>query len=463
MRAYGYGSDSTGLVTRLLFICGFLLSLSLSTTAHEGLHLLFNGRDLTGWINVNGYADSWRVRDGMLMTTGLPFGFLRTDRMYENFILEFDWQHQPRIDGREGNSGLFVWADPVPALKQGSFPRAIEVQILVNFEQRDQKTGVLTATSNGDIFSIQGATCIPYRPHPLGWSRSLPTENRVKGFGHWNHYRVIAIDGVIKLGVNGKEVSEVTDCMPRKGYLALESEGNPIFFRNLRIKELPGSNPAPDAVAMDGGGWRPLYNRRDLSGWKVESGAEGHWQPNDWRIVYDGRSQAEDKNLWTTKDYQNFELIVDWRLTGQPKKRMVPVVLPNGENEKDGNGKDKQIEINDYGDSGIYLRGSSKSQVNIWCWPIGSGEVYGYRTDKMMSPEVRAAVTPKYNADAKPGEWNRFHITLKGDRLTVVLNGHTVIENAQLPGIPERGPIALQHHGDPVDFANIYIRELPQK
>ena len=116
--------------------------------------------------------------------------------------------------------------------------------------------------------------------------------------------------------------------------------------------------------------------------------------------------------------------------------------------------------MKDAGDSGIYLRGNDKSQVNIWCWPVGSGEVYGYRTDASQPAQVRAGVTPKLRADRPPGQWNRFVITMKGDRLTVVLNGKTVIEEAQLPGIPAKGPIALQHHGDPVQFANLYIREL---
>jgi hypothetical protein len=117
-------------------------------------------------------------------------------------------------------------------------------------------------------------------------------------------------------------------------------------------------------------------------------------------------------------------------------------------------------EVPDAGDSGIYLRGNSKSQVNIWCSPLGSGEVYGYRTDKRLPEEIRRAVTPKLRADRAIGKWNRFIITMKGDRLTVVLNGRTVIDNAQLPGVPARGPIALQHHGDPIEFANIYIKEL---
>ncbi|MDP6930378.1 MAG: DUF1080 domain-containing protein, partial [Planctomycetota bacterium] len=95
-----------------------------------------------------------------------------------------------------------------------------------------------------------------------------------------------------------------------------------------------------------------------------------------------------------------------------------------------------------------------------WCWPIGSGEVYGYRNNAKQPPEVRAGVTPRVKADAPIGKWNRFVITMKGELLTVVLNGETVIEEARLPGVPARGPIALQKHGAPIQFANIYIKEL---
>ena len=123
-------------------------------------------------------------------------------------------------------------------------------------------------------------------------------------------------------------------------------------------------------------------------------------------------------------------------------------------------------------DSGIYLRGSSKAQVNIWCWPIGSGEVYGYRTDRAMPAAVRAGVTPKRNADHDIGQWNTFEITMRGTRLTVVLNGEEVISQAELPGVDARGPLALQHHGEKKDgvwvappslvqFRNILVKELP--
>ncbi len=162
----------------------------------------------------------------------------------------------------------------------------------------------------------------------------------------------------------------------------------------------------------------------------------------------------------TKKEYGDFEMVVDWRFTGKPKKMDRPVILPTGEIAKNADGTDKMVSIDDFGDSGIYLRGTSKAQVNMWCWPIGSGEVYGYRNDPKQPPEVRAGVTPKVVADKKPGAWNRFIITMKGDRLTVVLNGQTVLENAQLPGVPATGRIALQHHGDAMQFANIWIKEL---
>ena len=110
------------------------------------------------------------------------------------------------------------------------------------------------------------------------------------------------------------------------------------------------------------------------------------------------------------------------------------------------------MEIEDV-DSGIYLRGSAKSQVNIWMWPIGSGEVYGYRMDKKMPPEVRAGVTPKKKMDRPRGEWNTFEITMKGDRLWVKLHPmihvkqHTIPVEMRLRGLAARAgcPRAALH------------------
>ena len=216
----------------------------------------------------------------------------------------------------------------------------------------------------------------------------------------------------------------------------------------------------------------PLFNGRDLAGWKIPAGDNGHWRVVDGVIDYDAESEASgDKSLWSEREFGDFTLKADWRIKSTPYiNTAVPIVRFDGTHKKDATGRDIHISVPD-SDSGIYLRGSSKAQVNIWCWPIGSGEVYGYRTDAAMPPAVRAGVTPKRNADRDIGAWNSFEITMRGDRLTVVLNGEDVITSAQLPGVAPRGPIALQHHGEKkngawvgppslVQFRNISVKEL---
>jgi hypothetical protein len=219
-------------------------------------------------------------------------------------------------------------------------------------------------------------------------------------------------------------------------------------------------------------GFTPLFNGKDLSGWKVPPGDNGHWKVVDGVIDYDAESEATgEKSLFTTREFADYVLRLEWRIKATPYINPgVPIILASGLHKKDADGKEIRLSVPD-SDSGVYMRGSSKAQVNIWCWPVGSGEVYGYRTDEKMPAEVRAGVTPTRNADRDIGAWNSFEITMRGDRLTVVLNGVEVISRAQLPGVPARGPIALQHHGAKkggvwtsppalVQFRNISIKEL---
>ena len=229
----------------------------------------------------------------------------------------------------------------------------------------------------------------------------------------------------------------------------------------------PAGTATPAAMAS--AGWRPLFDGKDLSNWKIPDGDNGHWKVLDGVIDYDAASEAPgDKNLWTKESFRNFELRVDWRLKEYSGIYQMPIVLPDGTHQKDASGNDIKVGRPN-ADSGIYLRGTSKAQMNIWMWPIGSGEVSGYRVDPTMPPDVVAGVTPKKRMDRPIGEWNTFVIRLEGEILTVQLNGETVIERARLPGVPATGPIALQHHGGPkpnpaaslIQFRNIYIRELP--
>ena len=226
----------------------------------------------------------------------------------------------------------------------------------------------------------------------------------------------------------------------------------------------PAQSPPPGFVS--------LFNGRDLTGWKIPQGDNGHWKLVNGVIDYDAQSEAlKDKNLWTEKSYKDFVLRVDWRIKATPyRNKNARIVMPDGSDKLDENGKVILLDVPD-SDSGILLRGTGKAQVNIWCWPVGSGEFYGYRTDRTMPQAIKAAVTPKVNADKNIGEWNTFEITIRGDRVTVALNGKTVVENAQLPGVPAEGPVGLQHHGrvengkylgppSLLQFRNIFIKEL---
>ncbi len=144
-----------------------------------GFVVLFNGRNLDGWVNVNCVPSTWSVRDGMIYCTGSPIGELRSTRMYQNFILEADWRHlRP-----QGNAGIFVWADALPARGQ-PFHRAVEVQVL------DGREGA-GFTSDGDVFPIHGATMRPVNGR--GGMRAFPTEKlrsslaRMESLSHRMH------------------------------------------------------------------------------------------------------------------------------------------------------------------------------------------------------------------------------------------------------------------------------------
>jgi len=219
--------------------------------------------------------------------------------------------------------------------------------------------------------------------------------------------------------------------------------------------------------------WKSLFNGQDLTGWKVPEGDNGHWKVIDGVIDYDACSEATtDKNLWTAEEFGDFELAIDWRFKKTTGEYPTKIILPDGSYKLDDEGKPISVPLPN-ADSGIFLRGHRKAQLNLWCWPAGSGEIWGYRNDKEMPAEVRAGCVPKVCADRPVGEWNQMLIAVKGNRVTVKLNGQLVIDNTELPELPAAGPIGLQHHGglnkktnefspasSLIQFRNIRIRSL---
>lgn len=190
--------------------------------------------------NVNCDPDTWTWEDGKFKCTGSPVGVIRTHEFVKNIELVVEWRHLKSA----GNSGVFLWVpkESVTDLPKGRLPHGIEVQVLDHgYTEQYEKSGKKADwfTTNGDVFPVGVSDMAPFPPVAPDGKRSFPSKNLSKGVGEWNHYYVRAINGEVRLWVNGEEVSGGTGCTPSTGYLALESEGSPVEFRNLRIRELP--------------------------------------------------------------------------------------------------------------------------------------------------------------------------------------------------------------------------------
>jgi hypothetical protein len=229
-----------------IVLASFLLAASVSRakggTVSE-FRDLFNGKDLTGWVNVNTVEDTWKVRDGVLICSGHPIGVMRSQKQYENFVLHIEWMHiEPG-----GNSGVFLWSSARPN-PESRLPDGVEVQMLeLDWPKLNKVNGVTPpdAYVHGELFGVGGVRTVPDNPRG---ERSKSIENRCKGRGEWNTYDVVAVDGVIKLSVNSKFVNGISHTTQKRGYLCLESEGAEIHFRNIKIMELP---PGVTALGLE--------------------------------------------------------------------------------------------------------------------------------------------------------------------------------------------------------------------
>lgn len=378
------------------FVAIFMFTaLGVSSKADDGYLPLFNGRDLTGWTNVNCAPETWTVQDGVIHCTGHPIGALRTPRQYENFILDLEWRHL----SSGGNSGVFIWASSLAA-PGVPFLRGIEVQVLDHGFNVPGKNEWYT--THGDVFPIHGATMKPFGRH--NGMRSFPSEERSKGTPEWNQYQIVCSNGVIRLHVNGKEVSGGEDCNYRKGYIGLESEGAPVEFRNIRIKELPTNHPAPDVIAPVDMGWRSIFTGLDLRGWRTNSATPSRWDVRDGQIRLRTTGGAAPSVLWTEAKFGNAEIIVDCKPAKASAERQI--VAP-----------------------GIEFPGTD-----------------GKSTTVKLSR-------------ATPGKYQRFVITLVDRKVTITSENET--ESVTLPAeTPASKAFGLSDTGGAVDFMNIYVRNL---
>ncbi|MEO1980744.1 MAG: family 16 glycoside hydrolase [Fuerstiella sp.] len=375
---------------RRLVVCSSLVvlfTLPRQLSADDAFQPMFNGEDLSGWVLTNTPSETWSFQDDMLVCTGAPIGELRTEKMYQNFVMELEWRHMaPR-----GNAGIFVWADDITA-RGVPFHRGVEVQVLENAYGNSKGH-----TTHGDIFPIHGATMTPINGR--GGSRAFPTENRSRPSPEWNHYRIECRDGEISLAVNGKVVTRGKDCLPRKGYICLESEGGIVHYRNVRISELPSTDLTAQQIAIANRGYRSLYTGLNLNGWKA-AGTGSHWESKNWVLAFHGSNEVSG-TLRSTESFKNVGFVVDVRL------------------------KDK----------------SSRTSINA---------------GPTMTIDLNAPEIAKHLETV--GRWNRIESGVRSGKRWLTINGNQIAMTAAVTS-DSAAAFSLMPTG-PVDFCNIYARSL---
>ncbi len=390
---------------------------------NEGFAILFNGKDLSGWC---GDLDGYSVENGVLVCQKDGGGKLFTEKQYGDYVFRFEFKLEAG-----GNNGVGIRA---PLHGDAAYD-GMEVQIL---DDKDpQYKDIKPWQVHGSVYGI---------------SPAQPSDVKI---GEWNTEEISVVGRNIKVTVNGKVVSDVNldeaaktpfpsgkahpGTKRNRGHIGFLGHHHKVEFRNVRLKNVANTPPA---------GYTALFNGENLDGWKglvanpikrkampadelqkaqaiADAKMQKHWDVNNAILFFDG----EGSHMCTTKDYRNFEMLVDW-------------CIPPG------------------GDNGIYLRGTP--QVQIWdprIWPQGSGGLYN--NEKNTS-------NPLVLADNPIGQWNQFRIKMVDDKVTVHLNEKLVVDNVVLENFWDRKlPVApkeqieLQSHGSPAWFRNVYVKELP--
>jgi hypothetical protein len=461
----------------------------------EGFVSLFNGKDLTGWYGSKMYAvemDSIVLRNGVTNTfpviackPGTPVdakdrGNLLTEKEYENFVLRFEF-----LMPENGNNGLGI-RTPSPEV-DAAYEGMCELQLLDDggseyYDSVAKKDKLKAYQYTGSVYGIVPALRDNFTGKQVDWKWQYFTSSGsyARKAGMWNFEEVKVIGSEIEVYLNGYLITKADlskfkgdgDTMDgrkhpglhnKKGHIGWLGHGHNVKWRNIRIKELPAcakmGEGCPKMVMAAPAGFTAYYNGKPeqlTEMWKGVTTEEGfdnpkvrqaataekraamqkiadetmlkHWSIRNGAMYFDGFKGGY--SLATKKDYKDFELWADWRT------------------------------MSITGDSGLYLRGSP--QVQIWDvdheWGVGSGGLYNNQ---------KGAHDALVIADKLVGDWNRFHVKMVGKNVTVWLNGVLVVDNVELENFWDRGidifpveQIELQCHGDPIEWRNIFIRDL---
>lgn len=182
---------------------------------------LFDGKSMKGWKAfvpdlIKESKDPmavWSVREGVLVCSGRPIGYIETEALYTNFVIELDWRFDPSKG--EGNSGVLLRVTGEDTV----WPRSLEAQ--------------LHSRNAGDIWNIGDFPANLAKERTDGRRTTKAKDCNEKPLGEWNHYRIVFNKGALELWVNGEQQNAATNCEVVAGRLALQSEGAHIEFRNI--------------------------------------------------------------------------------------------------------------------------------------------------------------------------------------------------------------------------------------
>jgi hypothetical protein len=446
-----------------------------SAMAAENWTDLFNGKDLDGWVKRGGKAE-YKIEDGAIVgtsTLNTPNTFLCTGRDYSDFILEYEFKVDPRLNsGVQIRSNSFdektelTWQGKTITVEAG---RVHGYQIEIDPEPKKDRwwsAGIFDEARRGWL-------C----PGALGGEAKQFTDQGRKIFkqGDWNKVRVEAIGDSFKTTLNGTPCASIKDSLTKSGFIGLQvhsinkdkdKDGTQVRWRNLRIQEVAA--PAANTLSAEekAAGWSLLWDGKTSEGWRSVRGPEfptGGWEIKDALLIINetgGAESASAGDIITKAKYSNFELQLDFKITPGANSGIKTFVDPEL-NKGPGSAIGPEFQILDderHPDAKLGRDGNRT---------IGS--LYDMKTapaDKKVMPV---------------GEWNHARILSDNKRLTYWLNGEKTIDIERggkewrdlvasskykiWPNFGElqEGHILLQDHGNQVFYRNIKIRDFSKK